>query len=158
MPTSFPSSIPTIIKLMQQVDPKRVLDIGIGMGKYGVLAREYCPKLELLDGIEAYEPYMSYQWGIYDHIELGDARNSTAKPYDLVLLIDIIEHLSHEDAKAMLARYSDATIIVSTPIEDYRAHYDNHYEDHIAHYPITWFDNAQDHSTTEATIVLIPPV
>lgn len=55
--------------LVTIMDPRSVLDIGTGFGKYGILCREY---LELwdgrqqysdfkrrIDGVEAYSPYNS---------------------------------------------------------------------------------------------------
>ena len=41
MPTSFMQNIPDVVELMQKLKPKRILDIGIGNGKYGLLAHEY---------------------------------------------------------------------------------------------------------------------
>ena len=41
MPSSLPDFIPTIIKTVMSRNPKSVLDIGVGFGKWGYLFREY---------------------------------------------------------------------------------------------------------------------
>ena len=49
MPTSHHSQINQIMQFVVLTDPKSLLDIGVGFGKYGFLAREF---LELWDGRE----------------------------------------------------------------------------------------------------------
>ena len=41
MPSSRPNTIPTVIHLVKQFQPKSILDVGIGFGKWGHLFREY---------------------------------------------------------------------------------------------------------------------
>jgi hypothetical protein len=41
MPTSHKYQIKEIMELMVLINPKKILDLGIGFGKYGYLAREY---------------------------------------------------------------------------------------------------------------------
>jgi hypothetical protein len=41
MPTSHPHQLNQIVELIMLTDPHSLLDVGIGFGKYGVLAREY---------------------------------------------------------------------------------------------------------------------
>ena len=41
MPTSDMHNIVPILTIMQHLQPRSVLDIGCGFGKYGVLLREY---------------------------------------------------------------------------------------------------------------------
>ena len=69
MPTSHFYQLNEIVELVTLTNPKSVLDIGIGFGKYGFLLREY---LELrdgrnkyndwkrrIDGIEVFEEYLT---------------------------------------------------------------------------------------------------
>ncbi len=51
MPTSNPYQINEILEAINITRPRSILDIRVGFGKYGVLAREY---LELYDGREKY--------------------------------------------------------------------------------------------------------
>ena len=80
MPSSSSDYISAVVNIMRLINPSTMLDIGIGFGKYGFLAREY---LELwdgrdkhkredwkrtIDGIEAFEEYINPAIEyIYDH-------------------------------------------------------------------------------------------
>ena len=87
-----------------ELEAKSMLDIGIGFGKYGFLAREYAggfylpedeKKLLVVDGIEIYEPYIQpIHRLIYDNIYIGNASEiiKTLGIYDLILCIDMLEH------------------------------------------------------------------
>ena len=54
MPSSAPNQINQIVQLMMIVKPQSLLDIGIGFGKFGFLAREY---LELWDRRNKYDDW-----------------------------------------------------------------------------------------------------
>jgi len=159
MPTSYSESIPEVIKIIQAVKPKTVLDIGIGRGKYGLLTREYCDDA-VVDGVEAWPEYITEtQKAIYRTIYTEDITKmdlTKLNSYDLVLMIDVIEHLTKEDAWRIIETLK-TQFVISTPIEDYRAHYDNHFEDHISHWTIKDFDRYPhvNCSTPLSTIVLL---
>jgi ubiquinone/menaquinone biosynthesis C-methylase UbiE len=118
-----------------QPRPSSILDIGIGNGKYGFLAREYLgywghsqsggPRKDIrIDGIEAHPDYISaVHKSIYDRIFLEDARLKLPEisdhEYDLILFMDVLEHFNEEDGKSMLRecqRIARGTI-VATPIQ-----------------------------------------
>ncbi|MBI4798018.1 MAG: class I SAM-dependent methyltransferase [Desulfarculus sp.] len=131
MPTSHPMQINEILNMIMTLKPKSLLDIGVGFGKFGFLAREY---LELwdgrdnyadwqrrIDGIEAHESYITpLQRQIYNTIHIGDARQVLPRiqdQYDLVLLVDIIEHFNLEDGLAILKQCLRVghNLVVATP-------------------------------------------
>jgi 2-polyprenyl-3-methyl-5-hydroxy-6-metoxy-1,4-benzoquinol methylase len=111
LPSSVLSVIDPIIKEAMSIRPKSILDIGLGYGKYGLLCREYLegwknrvfPKQWIIriDGIEIFEPYTDLSWNeeIYDRIYVGDARKRIydVGMYDLILAIDVIEHVEKDD-------------------------------------------------------------
>lgn len=131
MPTSYHKQISTILDAIILLDPHSVLDIGVGFGKYGVLCREY---LELwdgredyhhftrrIDGIEAFEDYLTaLHRYIYNEVYIGEAQTvikTLDTSYDLVLLIDVLEHMSESQGRA-LVQYTLAHhrgILISTP-------------------------------------------
>lgn len=129
MPTSDPSGIAPVIKEVMRIRPKSILDVGVGMGKWGLLFREYlegwghhryCPEQwqVKLYGIEAYEPYVqSWHHDIYDAVQIGDARLLLpALPrVELAYLGDVIEHMSMEDGHKLLKNIKAKHIIISTP-------------------------------------------
>ncbi len=149
MPTSWPYQINEIMELIIQADPSSILDIGVGFGKYGVLSREY---LELwsnedieygewkrtIDGIEAFEKYLTpLHKYIYNRIYIGNALSvlpNINKKYDIILIIDVLEHFSHEDGIKLLslALEKGKDIIISTPkdIGHQEASFGNPYERH----------------------------
>ncbi len=132
MPTSFFSSITNVMTLIMALDPppRTILDVGIGMGKYGLLCREYLTHwdrptrraLERIDGIEAYAPNVTaLQKNIYDEIFFGDAREILPTlqndAYDLALLMDVIEHFDQRDGEKILRELQRVArvVLVSTP-------------------------------------------
>ncbi len=154
MPTSHRYQLNEIVDLIMRVNPQTMLDVGVGFGKYGVLAREY---LELLDGrkqyhdwqrrIEGMEVFADYitplHHYIYDHVYIGDAAEllpEMKSSYDLVLLIDVLEHFTREQGTAVL--YSclriGRNVIVSTPRQFFRQEgFGNPYEQHHSHWQQT---------------------
>lgn len=133
MPTSQCNQISTIMEIVMAAKPQSVLDIGIGFGKFGFLCREY---LELwdgrqrygdwqrrIDGVEAFDEYVTpLQRLIYTHIYTGDARLIVPElsfTYDLILLIDVIEHFTIDDGRALLRACAERgkACLISTPLE-----------------------------------------
>jgi hypothetical protein len=100
----------------------RILEVGIGWGKYGVLMREYLGKQDIMEeedfwklNLEAVE--ISYQYTLafknklYSRIYNMDIRDFckeidtwlvTYHGWDLIMFIDIIEHLPKEDGVCVL--------------------------------------------------------
>jgi SAM-dependent methyltransferase len=147
MPTSHFSQISKIVEIIFRLRPVSVLDVGIGYGKYGMLAREYLefgigykPFQERrikIDGIEAFPDYIGDgQRFYYDNIYQGEALEILPRlgSYDLILLVDVLEHFEREQGIALLeacAKKSQHTI-VSTPhdIGVQGAVYGNEFERH----------------------------
>jgi hypothetical protein len=132
MPTSHYLQINEIIQMVNYIRPVSVLDVGVGFGKYGMLLREYLkfwsPMDELnvrtgrIDGIEIFESYItSGQKYYYDSIYIGNALDimPKLKSYDLILIIDVLEHLSHDDGQKLLTLCQKKAdyVIISTPIK-----------------------------------------
>ncbi|WP_406325815.1 class I SAM-dependent methyltransferase [Streptomyces sp. NBC_01617] len=111
--------------------PRTVCDVGPGEGTYAKLFRPHEP-----DGpgvwwtaIEIHKPYVAKyklrntktRTGMYDELHVEDARESEEHLFlrDLVILGDVLEHMSREDAVALLERIERAgawNILVSLPI------------------------------------------
>lgn len=131
MPSSHFNQLSEIVELIVSCDPKTILDIGIGFGKYGFLSREY---LELwdgryqydnwkrqIDGIEVYKKYITPIHNlIYDRIFQGNAIDilpTLKTKYDLILLIDTLEHFSKDEGSKILSQclQHGRNVIISTP-------------------------------------------
>ncbi len=148
MPTSHPHQLNEIVELVVLTNPKSLLDIGIGNGKYGFLAREfleiyaaqqdYGQRSHRIDGVEAYPRYVTdIHRAIYDSIFIGDALEVLPKleiRYDLILLVDVLEHFTRDDGMAILdwCVRRARNVIVSTPlfVEGQEDSFSNPYEIH----------------------------
>jgi hypothetical protein len=132
MPTSHYLQINEIIQIVRHVAPSSVLDIGIGYGKYGMLLREYLKfwapiddlniRTGTIDGIEAFESYITPgQKHYYDSIYIGNALDvlPNLPHYDLILLIDVLEHLDAEAGNRLLTlcQKKASHVLISTPIK-----------------------------------------
>jgi hypothetical protein len=119
MTTSEFSQIPEVVDILVKERPQSVLDVGSGWGKYGVLAREYAEPA-IVDAIDVMPP----RYQVYDHAFVGDIREldrvlpKEAGPYDLALLIEVIEHLEKSDAWELLDRLVRRAkrVLITTPL------------------------------------------
>jgi len=148
MPSSHHYQLNEILELIIETNPGKLLDIGIGFGKYGFLSREYLELWEpgavygahkrQIDGIEAFEAYLTpLHRLIYDQIFTGDARDilpAISDRYDLILMIDVLEHFTHEDGLKVLeeCRRLGRNILISVPkiMSAQEEVYGNPYETH----------------------------
>ncbi len=131
MPSSQHYHISKIMDLIMALKPKSVLDIGAGYGKYGVLCREYLElwdgrqnyyeRLRRIDGVEVFENYITpLHKYVYDHIYIGDIIKLVSQidfKYDLVLLIDVLEHFSKLEGESLMTKLLEKNIgiLISTP-------------------------------------------
>ena len=131
MPTSNLSQVIKIMELILMTQPKSLLDVGVGFGKYGFLTREY---LELwdgsnqyndwkrrIDGIEIFPEYLTPVHDyIYDNVYIGNALEilpTLSEKYDLILLVDIIEHFTFEEGLMLIKSTIEhgKNVLISTP-------------------------------------------
>jgi 2-polyprenyl-3-methyl-5-hydroxy-6-metoxy-1,4-benzoquinol methylase len=88
-----------------------ILDVGPGIGKYARLLRAGHPNL---DAVEIFAPYVE-MFGLralYRSVFIGDVRTFDLTPYSMVIIGDVLEHLSIGDARAVLARCRRALVQV----------------------------------------------
>ncbi|WP_016953212.1 methyltransferase domain-containing protein [Anabaena sp. PCC 7108] len=151
MGTSNWQHIPYMVEIFRLVEPQKILDIGVGFGRWGIVAREFLDvwygKVHpvnwtlRIDGIEAFEPNIEdYQKYFYTNIFLGDAKEKIYDlddDYDLIIFGDVLEHFTKEDGENLLkislkkSRY----VVVAVPLdEDWEQDemYENLYEKHLA--------------------------
>lgn len=116
MGTSNWQNISYNIELVRRLNPKTILDVGIGFGRWGILFREfleiwdtakYDGKWErIIDGIEVFEGYIKdYHKYFYSNIYIADALDylgKTNKKYDLINLGDIIEHFTKKEGEELI--------------------------------------------------------
>jgi hypothetical protein len=110
MPVSEVSGLSPIVAEIERINPVGMIDIGVGFGAFGCLARNYldgrwgrCKKEQWahrIVGVEAFESYENPCWGVYDEVYICDVaeyyREITG--WGLVLAIDSMEHLEKQKA------------------------------------------------------------
>jgi hypothetical protein len=135
VPTSDHFNVLPLLTVLVNLQPRSVLDVGCGFGKYGLLAREYLDvwhgriqkptwqaRIEAIEGFEGYRnPIWEY---VYDRVHMGDARavlKTLEGPFDVAILADVIEHLEMNDARELVGLLLDRcrVVLVSTPKEFY---------------------------------------
>lgn len=121
-----------------RLKPETVVDIGPGAGMYAnwfrVMHKAHWT------AVEVWEPYVS-EFDLdkkYDELILGDAREVELPEADLYILGDVLEHMSKDEALALIEKVKAKAkhVFVSIPIIEYHqgAIYGNPYEEHVYHW------------------------
>lgn len=122
MPSSNLALAPDVLAMVDQVPHRRILDIGPGHGKYSVLLREYLRQPpETIDAVEAWPAYVeAFDLEVlYRTVIVGSAIDQPVEileNYDLVLLVDVLEHFTLADGTDFLARIP-GRVVICTPVE-----------------------------------------
>lgn len=116
--------------LIIALKPMKVLDLGTGFGKYGVLCREYLDlwdgrqKYEFvrqIDGVEVFKEYITpIHHFVYDNFyndNIVSVINKLEMGYDLILLLDVLEHFDKDEGRFLLDKLltKNTGILISTP-------------------------------------------
>jgi hypothetical protein len=168
MPTGFTDSLSPVARLIEWMQPHRVLDVGVGNGRMGFLAHEYAAQpwnprfmdgTRVIDGIEGYAPYLGPLHAlIYDDIVVGEALETlstfaeTDRRYDLALAIDIVEHFAEDRARLFLRLISTIAdvSVVATPRWDLpQVSTENPLENHRSFWPAPVFRLVGAHTVEE---------
>lgn len=151
MPTSTYSQIPTVVRFLRMVMPSSILDIGLGNGKMGFIARDFLDVMlggrhrrehwqVRIDGIEIFPEYIQeHQKAIYDDIYIGDAFEVIDRlgKYNLIIIGDVLEHFKKEKAWQFLDKCTTYCnyLIINIPLGEkwtQPAVYGNPHEEHIS--------------------------
>ena len=134
---SNPENKPWAKEKIIELSPTTVRDVGAGQGTYLNLIREGIGAGVIVNAVEVWQPYID-EFNLinrYDKLFAIDVREMDSFGYDLVILGDILEHMSEEDAVALWEKISKQAkyAMISIPIIHY--HQDaingNPYEVHV---------------------------
>lgn len=161
MPVSEIGNIPSIMFQVRHIQPKSIVDLGCGFGKYGVLCREVLDavhgRISRFDwqhnifGVEAWGKYANPCWEAYDSVSVMDfvPAYKTFHDYELILAVDVMEHLPKEQAIEIIDSLvaNNRYVIVSVPIGEcpQGAVFGNPYEEHKA----AWYPEDFDFFTCQ---------
>lgn len=169
MPTSDFRHIPQVLDEVYALQPECTIELGIGFGKWGVLLREVldaiygrCQRAQWqrkIFGVEVFEAYRNAAWGIYDEVHPVDFTNRRHVPvdfpsgWDLVMMMDSLEHLTPEVGRPFLAGLVERNkhVIISVPngpMPQDEAVYGNEHERHL------WTFNGLEEFPFEGTKLL----
>lgn len=135
MPISFDQGKQYIRNILGRVKHERILDIGPGSGAYAKLF----PNAKWT-GVEIFEPYIEkYELkNLYENLIVADIRSydfPVDDHYDVAIAGDVLEHMTSEEAVAVLDKLKSVadTVIVSIPIGHHPQGEceDNPYEAHV---------------------------
>ena len=128
MPVSDYHAVSDIMGEIQRISPKSVLDLGCGFGKWGVLCREILDARfgrchpdqwqAIINGYEAFAGYENPCWRIYNTgFFVEDFRSRIFQEYDLVLMIDSLEHMPMDEGRPFLRGLVQRNkhVIISVP-------------------------------------------
>jgi len=154
MPTSPYTHLTTIVEFLIATRPTSLLDIGLGNGKLGFIARDLLDVMlgergkfkkkdwkTKIDGIEIFADYIQdHQKAIYDEIFIGNAFDviDTLRTYDMIVLGDVLEHFEKNQARQFFGKciaHSNKHLIVCIPLGEkwtQSAIYGNPYERHLS--------------------------
>jgi 2-polyprenyl-3-methyl-5-hydroxy-6-metoxy-1,4-benzoquinol methylase len=152
MPSGAVHTIFQVLTLIHPIPNKKILDIGCGYGKFGLLFREYLNiKPEVIDAVEAWKPYIDkFPWlnCIYDNVYNEDATKLTEEffdKYDTIIMNDVIEHMDKTVALNLLSKMK-GSVIISTPQFFFEQEFENNpFEHHISHWTLSDFGDRLDH-------------
>ncbi len=149
MPTSQPITLSYIHTIVAALHPESAIDIGVGHGKTGVIAREYWEvdrkrfhrhewKTKLY-GIEPFPGYRNPLWDYaYDEVLVCDALTGLGRlpDVDLILALDVWEHFERDYAASVLNACLEKGrfLLICTPIvpRPQGAVFGNDYERHVS--------------------------
>ena len=106
------------------------LDVGCGQGVYGMLLRGWF----IMDGMDIYPPHNNeLTQFLYRNMTTADIRNYEYDYYNLVVMGDVIEHLSVEDAQKVIAYAKDHCdmLVIAVPYNYVQEANENAAELHI---------------------------
>lgn len=125
MPISSHAILPYVVQEVENVQPRKVLDVGIGNGIYGALVYNYAEvfmgRRPRIVGVEPWQAYDNHLWRVYDEIHLKPLQEfTTSHKFELIILADVIEHMSLKEGHRQIRRLQGmlspgGVLIVSTP-------------------------------------------
>jgi hypothetical protein len=133
MPSSTYEHIKTLTGFLYCTRPESILDVGVGNGKIGFVARDVLDVMLgkryrrrdwhiRIDGIEVFDDYIQeHQQAIYNTLHLGDAFEviDSLGTYDMVILGDVLEHFDKPRSLEFLdkcAAHAERHIAIFIPL------------------------------------------
>jgi len=154
MPCSSHLGLSLALDRVVAMRPRRVLDVGVGLRKWGFLLREAFDYIHgrfereewqlKIDGIDAHRYDSPLLDWVYDDVRFVDVLDVVGElaGYDVVVIGDAIEHFQKDQGLSLLDALlrQNRNVVLTTPLEFFDQHRDdNPYENHRSHWTIDDF-------------------
>jgi SAM-dependent methyltransferase len=119
--------------LLGKYGPRRtVLDIGCGAGTYGRLLQR---NFDVVDAVEIFEPYVAAYGlpSLYRRVFVTDALAFEFDYYDVIVLGDVLEHLTEDDGIRLVERIYDRCDELVVAIPFFSEQHEEHGNAHEVH-------------------------
>lgn len=121
-------------KILEYIHPdSHVLDVGAGSGCYGEMLKGHFHRIVALEIFPNYVDMFNLKEK-YDEVVIGDIVTYDFYEYDLIIMGDVLEHLSVEDAQKIVyeaQRHSHALLVAVPYMFQQGEEYGNVYETHL---------------------------
>ena len=154
MPCSSHLGLSLALDHVVRLHPRRVLDLGVGFGKWGFLLREAFDYIDgridreewtvTIDGIDAHRYDSPLLEWVYDNVRIVNALDVVDElaGYDVVVIGDVIEHFEKRQGILLLDRLlrQNRNVVLTTPLEFFeQRREENPYEEHKSHWTLDDF-------------------
>lgn len=136
MPTSYPFFKQEVKQFILENIPSDscILDLGVGCGTYSDMLKKYG---YFMEGVEIHKPYidqydLNSKYHVLHNVNLLDCKSYNY--HRLVIMGDVLEHLSVVDARAVITKYLEkgSNLLVAVPFLMEQGEYEgNIYETHL---------------------------
>jgi hypothetical protein len=132
MPSSRYEHISDSVSLIVRLQPRSLLDVGCGFGRWGFLAREFCDIFALrydkkdwqtqIDAVEVFAGYLcDHHHYIYDNVYIQPIEKFVANmgEYDVIYMGDVIEHIQKAEGMKtlqILRQKAKKAVIIALPL------------------------------------------
>ena len=182
MPTSNWQNISYNINLVRKLNPKSILDIGVGFGRWGILFREFLEIWDeenysgrwkrIIDGVEIFPDYIKdYHRYFYNNIYIENALDFLRRnenKYDLINCGDVIEHFTKQEGEELIKLCLDKGryVLINIPIgknweqpevgnNKYEAHRSKWYNSDFTKYKYNKIKSFNDFTLRDFSVILL---
>ena len=160
MGTSNWQNISYVVELIRAINPTKILDFGIGFGRWGILCREFLEVWDegnytgkwnrQIDGVEVFPDYIkSYHSYFYDNIYNEEGYKwikNSKENYNLIIFGDVLEHFEKQTALEIvnISLIKSDYIIINIPLGtqwEQGSNNENKYEEHKSIWQTSDFKN-----------------
>lgn len=149
MPIGSYAAVPSLAQAVLQLQPRSVLDLGVGFGGGGAAVREWLdlgvrPWKTYLVGVESWGDYRNPVWDLYDVVyvrTIEEFFRENHERFDCVLFTDVLEHFEKGAGRRVLADMQTRVapggcLLVTTPASFFPqdAVYGNERERHCSYW------------------------